>query len=252
VIAILVVGGAAMAQEHVRVELSGATVDWTTGTIEVTTAARGYGVGSEQATVEMEARRDAGRVFLDASRAIQVTADATVGDLESDPALHDALPSRMALWGVAEARYYASGTVELSATLPLQELLKPWTIAAATVAAKPIANGATGVVVDATGVSLSPAFAPRLLGRDGDVLYDGKLSQDAAIDALPVIYVHGAADPAAVSRVGAHPLVVHAVAGSAVGSTVDVRIAPEDLSAFAAASPDGVLHAGKLVIVVAP
>lgn len=191
----------------------GVVVDWTTLTMRITASAVGYGLGPRSA-VEMQARQEIGPVLLASVPKLPVTAAATFGDLTADDAVGAALKLRTSRWEVAEARYYTSGRVELVGELSLHELLKPWTLAQAKPTPLPPPIGTpddapTGLVVDARGVGATPGFAPRLVGEDGAVIWDGALWEDAAVEHAPAVWVPDPAHPAA-ARAGDRPLVLRA------------------------------------------
>jgi hypothetical protein len=234
----------------VRVAVRGdAVVNWTRLVLEVTASARGFGVESSQAVVEQEARRAVGPRMLAGARAIQVTTDDTVGDLESDARFGTAFGARIERWSVTEARYYSSGKVELLGELSLQDLLKPWTLSVAL--PPPVGEGdsrITGVILDARGSGLVPAFSPRIKSADGDVLYDGTLWLDEAVGTTPVVFVSDESHPSA-ARAGKDPLRLRADASE--GS--DAWLTQEDSLRFQAELKDSrVLGRGTLVVLVGP
>ncbi len=247
------IGGVARGEEppaEVREVLSsGVVVNWTTLRLEVTRRARGSGVSSSRKAVEQEVRRQVGPGILSGAQSVQVTPDLAWEDIEGDAKLGAALKSRTERWGVSESRYYASGAVELVGGLSLQELLKPWTLS---VAHEPPAEAGqqppyTGVIVDARGTGATFAFAPQIASDTGEVLYDGFLWEEEAIDRAPVVYVTDAADPLVAGRVGAEPLSVKA--GSASGSRLN--LVHEDAVQFKTAMQRArVMGEGKLVVVV--
>ena len=250
--AVLALPGAVAADEpvppDVRVAVKGdAVVNWSRLVLEVTASARGFGVESSQAVVEQEARRMVGPRMLAGAKAVQVTTDDTVTDLESASRFGNALGTRVERWSVTEARYYASGKVELVGELSLQDLLKPWTMSGAQ--PPPVSDGEvrySGIVVDARGSGLAPAFSPRIKSADGDVLYDGTLWLDPAVNTTPAVYVTDDRHPA-MARAGADAIRFRADA--AEGS--DAWLTADDSARFLAELKDSpLLGEGKLVFIV--
>jgi hypothetical protein len=241
---------AAPAPADVRQRLSdGVAINWTTLELEVTERAQGYGVSKKWSAIEQQARQLVGPGILSGARSIPVTPELGYDDLEQDPKLGEPLRSRTERWGVSEARYYSSGAVELVGVLSLRDLLKPWTLA---VAKEPPPPGGeqppyTGVVVDARGTGFQPAFAPQIVSDTGEVLYDGFLWEEEAIDRAPVLYVADPTHPLVADRVGAEPLSVKA--GSATGSRA--HLVHEDAVRFKTAMQRArVMGEGKVVVVV--
>jgi hypothetical protein len=142
---------------------------------------------------------------------VRVTGDARAADLMADEGLGAAIRSRISRWEVDTATYAVSGTVRLSASLSLQELLRPWAmqIARPGVAAlpegQPRDDAFTGVVVDARGSGLAPSYSIRLVGPDGQVVYGGELWEEQAVTLPPYRFVGVAGHPAAASA-GDRPL----------------------------------------------
>lgn len=227
----------------------GATMNWTALDIEVRASSTQYGVGATQAATEQRARQQVGPALRDHVARIRVTSADTLGQLQDQGAFGGALTDRVRLWSVGEATYTASGRVDLLAQLPLDELLRPWTLQRArTVPPRPVATDYTGLVVDARAVGVAPAFAPRLLAPDGQVLYDGFLWRERALERAPVVWVSDLAHPES-SRAGFDPLFVEAV--SARGS--DLVIDAADAAVVEASLVDALpLGFGTVVVLVEP
>jgi hypothetical protein len=189
---------------------SGAVVNWTRLAIEAQHSVASTGVAGRQEATEQRARQRIGPAIRDGLPAVSIRAGETLSNLMEDEELGATLYNRIKLWAVAEAHYYASGKVELVGELDLTVYLRPWTMSVAVPRpAIPTVSAYTGLVVDARGSGAMPAFAPRLLARDGDVLWDGALWRDAALETSPAVWVADVAHPAA-ARAGVEPLVVRA------------------------------------------
>ncbi len=228
---------------------SGVDLNWTTLQLVVVASAQSSGTEDTEA-VEQLARRDADAALRMGARRIRLDGSRTVAELDAEPRLGPAVAARLARWTVGEARYYASGKVELVAILSLQDLLKPVTLANARAGgAASNSPGLTGLVVDARETDAKPVWAPRLLTRSGDVLWDGALWESPAVAGVPAVFVFDPADPRAAARAGADPLIVQAA--DAIGP--DLVLAKDDLRRFRSA-PDsgGILGQGTLVVVVSP
>lgn len=216
----LLAHGAVGEPEDVRVELAdGVVVNWTRLALEVTVAARPRGVDATIKATEHEARQLVEPSMAWGVGEVQVTHDLTLAELQEDPEVGVPIRARSERWVIGEARYHASGRVELVGELPLQELLKPWMLSVAKLPPQADVQPAfTGVLLDARGTGAEPAYAPRVL-YGSEVLWDGLLWDQVALFQAPVVYVPDPAHPAA-ARAGDHPLVLRVV--EADGSDLEV------------------------------
>lgn len=224
------------------------SIDWTRLVLQVTTSAVGRGVGATRKAVEHDARQEIEPAVYDGVRKVRVTPELTVDDLLDGGATGLALETRTRRWFVSEARYFASGRVELVAELSLQELLKPWTLSVARLApASEVQPSYTGLLVDARGTGAVPAFAPRVV-HGGDVLWDGVLWDEIAVFQTPAVWVSDPAHPAA-ARAGQQPLIVRAVAARGAELELDTS----DAVMFRTGLRDArLLGEGTVVVVVDP
>lgn len=225
---------------------SGVDVNWTRLVLVARASARSHGTEDIKAVEEL-ARREIQLGMDQGARRLDVTTDHALGDLFEDREIGRALRSRVARWEVSEARYHASGKVELVAELALQDLFRPWSVSRVrTAAADPPAPRYTGLVIDARGLSAKPGWSPRILAPDGAVLHEATLWEEAAVSLAPLIYVSDPAHPAAV-RAGQEPLFVRA----AEASGVDLVLSDEEAVRFASEmSGARVLGEGTVVVVI--
>jgi len=232
----------------VREVASGVEVNWTDLTMTASGVGRTGGTEGRRA-IEQLARREVEASMRQGSGRIPVTSDRSLGDLSDETEFADALNARVSRWVVTEARYYASGKVELDAQLSLQDLLKPYTLRSAVPAPEPVGQSVyTGLLIDARGRRTQPAWAPQILDRAGDVLYAGGLWDEYAVSASPAVYVSDPAHPAA-RRAGEQPFVVSAE--STRGP--DLILGDADAKRFRSTMTDaGVLGEGTGVVVVDP
>ena len=232
----------------VREVAAGVEVNWTDLTLNAS-GIGGTGGTEGRKAIEQLARREVEVSMRQGSSRIQVTTHQTLRDLELLPELADALGSRVSRWVVTEARYYASGKVELDGQLSLQDLLKPYTLKTSVpMPARDIQPDFTGLVVDARGRGVVPAWAPRILGQDGEVLHAGGVWDEQAVTVSPVVYVSDPAHSRA-RRAGDKPFIV--VAESASGP--DLVLSADDAGRFKEAMVGAaVLGEGTVVIVVDP
>jgi hypothetical protein len=221
--------------DYVQTLASGVGINWTRMALTVERSAQASGTQSKREAVEQLARRAIHSEVERYCGEVQVTADQTVADLQTDPAFAEPLASRLERWVVAEARYFSSGRVELVAELPLQEFLKPWTAARAQEALEGRQPQYSGLVVDARGSGASATFAPRLLAQDGEELFRSVLWHDEALTSSPVIYVTDPAHPAA-TRAGDNPMFLRAKDHQGADLVLDVTEAGRYRTALAEAA----------------
>lgn len=247
---ILLLASLALAQELPRpiVTEAGAALelDWTAMVLRATASAGTHGTEGTRAVEEL-ARRSLRVGMEQGVSRIPVTAEVGFDALLEGP-LAGALRSRMHRWEVTEAVYHASGRVQLTAELSLQDLLKPWTLSRVADPEGARAGEVTGLVIDARGSGARPAWAPSLIGHDGQVLYDGWLWEEEAVSRAPVVYVGDPAHPAA-ARAGQRPLFLRARDARGPDLVLD---ADETARFRAEAAGARVLGEGTVVVVIDP
>lgn len=245
--------GLAFAFDPVVEELSEGKIDWTS--LRLLASAEGVpssGVMVNLETLEGDARQRLGPRMLAMAREVRVTSTMTAGDLlDARDAVADRLDDNLALWEVFEVRYFMSGGVEMEGALPLQSWLRPALVSLADGKDRsaPATAPTTGLVVDARGLRVSPALAPRLLDAAGGVLYSvASVTELAASQRAPAIYVTDPADVAAARRAGAQPLFVRAT--DVVGGC-DLVLDPADVARLTQAAGEApFLLQGNVVLVV--
>jgi hypothetical protein len=244
--------GKASTADVIEVVGHGAEIDWTSLELEVIAQASGSGAQSVEAAEQL-ARRSVEAAFQQAVLTVHVTSEARVADLVADPELGAAVRSRVSRWVVERATYGTSGSVELVATLSLQELLRPWALQIARPVAAPLRLASmpptgeepTGLVIDARGTDLRPTYTLRLVAGDGRVLYAGELWEEQAVRIPPFRFVPDGAHPA-VAEAGERPLLMVAEAGS--GS--DLVLSPGDVEALGERERDVLLGRTTVIVVV--
>ncbi len=244
----------AFAFDPVVEDLGDGEIDWTNlRLIAGADGASATGVLASIEAMEGDARAKLGPKMLDLCRKIRISSRQYASDLlEAHDAVSDRLDDNKSIFEVFESQYFTSGSVHIEAALPIHAWLRPALTHLAQGVERPAAAaGVTGVVVDARGLKVAPAVAPRLREAGGAVIYSVEtLSEYAASLRPPVVYVHDPADPVAVKRAGAEPLFVRA---SAIVEETDLVLDELDAPRVteAAALTDFLLH-GNVVIVVDP
>jgi hypothetical protein len=223
----------------------GARIDWTS--MQVLVEATRTRSGSEGTrAVEELARREVDAGIGPAADQIRLAPGDRFEDLKDSPELWPALQPRVGRWIETENRYHSSGRVTVIGALDLVELLKPVAMATATSRTGPRGDY-TGLVLDARGVEgVEPCVAPELVAGV-EILYDGRLWLEAAVERAPSVWVSDAADPAA-DRAGDAPLLVRVETASGCRLTVPAG----QVDAVRTLAETAVLGDGTLVIVVEP
>lgn len=225
---------------------TGLELDWTKLVLRARASSGGHGMEDTRA-VEDLARRELQVGMEQGAARVPLAGEVVLGTVLEEGEVGRALTSRISRWEVTEAIYYASGRVELTAELSLQELLKPWSLSRSRAAVSEEQEPRyTGVVVDARGSGAVPAWAPQILAADGDILYDGSLWEEPAVTRSPVAYVTDPAHPAS-ARAGATPMFVRADAASGP----DLVLTADDTVRFRTAMAGArVLGEGTVVVVL--
>ena len=228
-------------------------VNWTNLTI----TAPGNGIPDLKAPNVAAARRAAERVaklsgvagVLYTLRQVRLTSDETV-----DARLRNAADTQAQLDGwvkdykLLDTKYYSDGGVDVVLQVPLWGKLLVFMLPqAGTVRPASAKNGHTGVVVDAKGLQLEPALAPRLLRETGEVAYGAAFVQHEALQQRGIAAYAPSLDAALrLERVGDKPLVLRALRlwGD---NRVDLVLKDDDAARLATLG--GALAEGRVVLV---
>jgi len=175
---------------------------------------------------------------------VAVSGNQTVGTaIGADNAVKSSVEGAVRGFRTVATRYFSDGGVELDVEVPLDavgDALLP------KAAAAPAATGNTSLIIDATGLKVSPALAPRLVDEGGQELYGpSALGESARKSGGVAAYARSidAAKRELGARLGDRPLVVKAVR---VQGT-DLVLAAADTAALAARPP--YLAEGRVVII---
>ncbi len=169
-------------------------------------------IGAERA-----AKLDALRSCMETLKGVQLQSGQTVGGaLQSDGALTGKVEGLVRGFKVVgKPRYFSDGGVELDVEVPLEGALSDALLPRAE--PKPPAaagaSGGTSLVVDARGLKVVPALAPRILDEGGRELYGPASLGEAGRKGGAAAYARDleAAKAALAARLGDRPLVVKAV-----------------------------------------
>jgi hypothetical protein len=196
-------------------------------------------IGAEKA-----ARLDALRNCLEVMKGVTVSGSQTVGTASgSDNAVKGSVEGAVKGFRTVATRYFSDGGVEIDVEVPLDAVGEAVLPRAATA---PASTTPTSLVVDASGLRVAPALAPRLVDESGKELYGPSALGDAARRSGGVAAYARSLDAARRElgpRLGDRPLVVRAVRARGT----DLVLAAEAAASLAARPP--FLAEGRVVIV---
>ncbi|MCI0573391.1 MAG: hypothetical protein L0Y66_21815 [Myxococcaceae bacterium] len=196
---------------------------------------------------EMAAKMDAFRNLLSQAKGIQVSAGRTLADEMQQDEVRGRVEGVIRGYKVTARRYYSDQGVELDVEVPLGALADA---VAPVSSGKPATVGSeeashSGVIVDASGLKVTPALAPRLLDETGKAVYSAEaVSADARKTQGVASYFASLEEAKKSPRVGAKPLVLKA--SRAQGSDL---VLPADALERLKASNPRFLAEGRVAIV---
>lgn len=162
---------------------------------------------------EKAAQMDAFRNLLQQVKGIRISAGQTMGEAMGKDEIRGKVEGVIRGYKVVDKRYYSDMGVEVDVEVPLAaltEVVAETTEAQVALKTEGEAKN-TGLVVDARGLSVTPALAPRLLDEAGKLLYGVDcLSAEARRTAAAVAYVKTLDEAKKSGKVGDKPLVVKA------------------------------------------
>lgn len=195
---------------------------------------------------ETAAKLDAFRQLLSQAKGIQISAGKTVGDAMASDEVKARVEGVIRGYRIAGKRYYSDGGVEIDVEVPLAGLAELFAPAAAP--QPPNAEGEptnTGLVVDARGLKVTKALAPRLLDAAGKAIYGiDSLSEEARKSRAVAAYFPSPEAAQKSLLVGDRPLVVKA--SKAEGT--DLVLSAEDLQRLAGSNAS-YLAEGRVAII---
>ncbi len=244
---------------------SSGKVDWTTGVITAVgigaPPAQPANAAQARAMAERTAQVAAYRNLLEAVKGVRLDSTTTVENIMVNS---DVIKTEVGgiIQGatVMDRKYMSDGSIEVTVGMKLAGALAdsllpkgPATPPVAPAASASAAPGklSTGLIVDARGLGIRPAMAPRILNEDGKEVYGSTwVSRGYAVREGMVGYLK---DPAAAQtnpRVADKPLMVKAVK-AANGARVDVVISNADAATIQSASQNlGMLEKCRVIILV--
>ncbi len=243
--------------EHVG---NAGNVDWTTGVV----TAAGTGAPPSQPANPAQARAMAERAaqvvayrnLLEAVKGVRVDASTTVANfIAANDTIKTQVNGIIQAAMILDKKYMPDGSVEVTVGMRLSGALADALLPKTTPAAPPA--GATsgqvysGLIVDARGLGVRPALAPKILSEDGKEVYgSASINRDLAVREGMAVYMEDLAAAQANDRVKDKPLVVKAVKVSG-DARVDIVISDAGASAIQGAAQNlSMLDKCKVIILV--
>lgn len=239
-------------------------VDWTTGVITAVgigaPPAQPANAAQARAMAERAAQVVAYRNLLEAVKGVRVDATTTVENfIVTSDVIKTEVNGIIQGATIMDKKYMSDGSVEVTVgmklTGALAEALLPKTPPASLGAmpAPGVAAGQlyTGLIVDARGLGVRPAMAPKILNEDGKEVYGSAwINRDWAVREGMVGYLKDPAAAQANPRVTDKPLMVKALKVTGDGR-VDTVISNADAAALQSASQNlSMLEKCRVIILV--
>lgn len=237
---------------HVVVAVERGTVDWSEGMItaqgEAAAPAGAANVQVARVAAIRAAREDALRNLVVAVGSVAITSEETIGErMAADDSVSAAVRRIVADAVRVAPPQVIEGTARVAMGVriagPLADAVLPAGEPPPALAEGGSANDAVevnGIVIEAAGLALRPAIAPRIVDPSGTTVYGPSF----------VSYARSVEDAIHEERAGSHPLVVR-VRRALGRNAADVEISAEDAArARAVDAATGCLAAGAVVFVI--
>lgn len=233
-------------------------IDWTAKTV----TARGSGAPSKKAKnpaaarlgAERAAKLDAFRNILEALKGVQVDATRSADDVMSNGQIKAKVQGVLRGAKVIDTVYYSDLSVDVVLRMPIngavtQALALPG-VGSKKVPAKGEARY-SGLVINARGLGVVPAIAPRVFDEQGKSVYGPEFVSKATMDKSGVVdYVKSLDDAKKSARVSDKPLIVRAIGTGANGKS-DIVLSNADADKLRDPESNGAyLAAGHVVVVI--
>lgn len=201
---------------------------------------------------ERAAKMDAFRNIIEAVKGVQVSGGESAGaKMSASSELTAKVEGIVRNFKVLDTKYYSDGGVDLVVQVPLDGVLTAALLPEAGSKAAQATGSpgeVTGVIINAKGLGLKPALAPKVLDAGGKAVYGAGIAAKDAVGRHGVAAYSSSLESAMKDkRVADKPLIVKATK-AATPSGSDVVISNEDATKLAKLSP--VLAAAKVIIVV--
>lgn len=230
-------------------------INWTNKTITATGSGapdlKAANVAVARLGAERAAKMDALRNIIEAVKGVRVSGGSSAANtMDTSPEIKAKVEGAVRNFKVLDTKYYSDGGVDVIVQVPLDGVLLETLVPQA--GAKAQAGGAdtsgtTGVIVNAKGLKVVPALAPRLLDDKGGEVYSAQFVNKEALRTAGVASYAKSLDQAMKDgRVSGKPIVVKA-SKLADSNGSDVVIAADEAAKMASLKP--LLAQGKVIIV---
>jgi len=230
-------------------------INWTQKTVTATGSGapslKAANVAAARLGAERAAKLDAYRNVIEALRGVRLAGSQTAGAaMDGSPALKSKVEGTVQGFKVVDTKYYSDGGVDIVIQGPVDGVLADalGKEAGQGSIVGPAEDGTTGVVINARGLGLTPALAPRLLDDAGNAVYSASLVTAEALRRNGAAAYSKSLDQAGKDpRVGAKPAVFKATRLAEAGGA-DLVLAGADVEKLR--KLQGVLAEGRVIIVV--
>jgi hypothetical protein len=222
-------------EEAVVEKLQHGEVNWTKKTVMATGSGAPDLSKPNVAAVRLNAERaaqvNAYRNVLETLKGVKITANQLGAENLGDMQVRTQVQGVIQGCKTVDTRYYSDGGVDVVIRCPLDGGLS--TVLAPVKDAKPIVEKGekkhTGLIVDAMGIKVQPAIAPRILDDGGAQVYAREMMNPAVLrQSGAAVYTKSVDAAKRDSRIGQNPLIIKA---SSVGSMPsDLVISKDDAS----------------------
>lgn len=231
-------------------------VDWSAMTVRATgraaPALNAPSVPAARIGAERAAEMDALRNILATLQAVRLSSEKTVGEaMSGSDSIKAKVEGSARAFKRVDTRYFSDGGVEIDVQMSLEGLLAellPLPPVPPVLAPPAAGTAHTGLVVDAKGLAIKPALAPRLLDQSGKEVYAAALVSPEALKRNGIAgYLASVEEASKSARVGARPLVLKALQ---ISGASDLVLADADADKLR--GPEGsasYLGEGRVIIV---
>jgi hypothetical protein len=264
VLVVLVLAGAVFAQEAGEVtegdlKVEHGQVNWTDKTIIATGSGapdlKAPNVAVARLGAERVAKMDALRNILETLKGVRINAEITVeNEMVTNSKMRTKVQGVARRFKVLKTKYYSDGGVDLIVQMSLDGQLASTLVESGGKAADLPQKGDakhSGLIINAKGLKMMPALAPKILDESGKVIYSADFLAKQNLEERGVAAYFKAMDAAKKSkRVGANPLVLKALKLSK-GAKTDVVLSNADAEKLK--DPDTnlkYLAEGRVILVV--
>lgn len=241
VLCVLVLASAVVAQEAGEVtegdlKVEHGQVNWTDKSITATGSGapdlKAPNVAVARLGAERVAKLDALRNILETLKGVRINSEVTVeNEMVTNSKMRTKVQGVARRFKVLKTKYYSDGGVDLIVQMSLDGQLASTLVESGSKAADLPQKGDakhSGLIINARGLKMMPALAPKILDESGKVIYSSEFLAKENLEKRGVTAYFKAMDAAKKSkRVGANPLVVKALK-VAQGAKTDVVLSNAD------------------------